>query len=78
MQERGHLASGDDTVGAVHVVDWGVAALGDPSGAELVDVVLEDGVVIVDKQVSASVVDVTDGPTRNAAAWPLVTGSLGQ
>jgi hypothetical protein len=57
MQERGHLASGYDAGWAVLVVDRRVAAFGDPGGADLVDVVLEDGVV-VDEQVAAAVVDI--------------------
>ena len=56
VEEGGHLASSDDTAGTVHIVDWGVAAFGDLGGAELVDVALEDGVIVVDEQVAASVV----------------------
>jgi hypothetical protein len=58
MWECGHLASGDDTAGTVHVVDWRVAAFGDPCGARLVVVALEDGVVVVDEEVAASVIDI--------------------
>ena len=60
-QERGHLASGYDVGWAVLSVSRRVAPLSDPSGAELVDIALEDGVVIVDKQVAASVVGIADG-----------------
>lgn len=34
MQERGHLAAGDDTAGTVHIVDRRVAAFGDACGAD--------------------------------------------
>ena len=66
MEERGHLASGYDTAGTVSVVGWWVAAFGDPAGAQLVDIVLEDRVVIVDEQVAASVIDITDGAYQEA------------
>ena len=49
MQERGHLAAGDDTVGAVLVVGRWVLSFGDSGGSELVDVVFEDRVIVVDK-----------------------------
>ena len=62
MQERGHLASGNDTAGTVHIVDRRVTAFGDSGGAELVDIVLEDRVVIIDEQVAASVIGVADSP----------------
>ena len=74
MQERGHLASGYDTAGTVHVVDWRVASSSDPSGSQLVDIVLEDGVVIVDEQVSAAVVDIADGPYQERGH--LLSGDL--
>ena len=66
MQERCDLAAGDDTAGTVSVVGWWVAALGDPGGAQLVNIVLEYRVVIVDEQVAASVIDITDGAYQEA------------
>ncbi len=49
VEERRHLAAGDDTVGAVLVVGRWVASFGDSGGSELVDVVFEDRVIVVDK-----------------------------
>ena len=49
MEERRHLAAGDDTVGAVLVVGRWVLSFGDSGGSELVDVVFEDRVIVVDK-----------------------------
>ena len=50
MQERGHLTQGDEARRAVPIIDRRVTAFGDRGGAELVDVILEDRVVIVDEQ----------------------------
>ena len=49
VEEGGHLAAGDDTVGAVLVVGRWVLSFGDSGGSELVDVVFEDRVIVVDK-----------------------------
>ncbi len=74
MQERRHLASGNDIVWTEAVVNRWVAALGAPGGAEFVDVVLEDRVVIIDEQVAASVIDVTDCPYQECGH--LLSGDL--
>jgi hypothetical protein len=47
VEEGGHLAASDIPVGAELVVDGWVAASGNSSGAEPVDVVFEDRLVVV-------------------------------
>jgi hypothetical protein len=61
-EEAGHLVPQHVVGGAEAVVGGRVAALGDPGGAESVDVGFEHRVVVVDEQVTPAVVGVSHRP----------------
>ena len=79
FDEGGHLSTGDEIVGTVPVVGRRIAALGHSSSCQLVDVVLEGVAVIIDEQVTTTVVGVTQSPhqeSRHLASRDEIVGTV--
>ncbi len=63
-QKRRHLPSGHEVIWAEPVVGRRVTSFGHPGRGEFVDVVLEKVAVVVEEQVAATVVGVTQRPDQ--------------